>query len=113
MRGSGWPDGDPMKQSRWKYALAALALALSAVQASACEFDTDCSPGSKCVKPAGRVNGMCVGGQFPGNKYDRKPYSDPFDPNRTAGKTCLFGVECGPGNKCQMGLGTFGVCVRK
>ena len=77
--------------------IAALVLALSTVQAVACAFDTDCSPGSKCVKPAGRVNGMCTGGQFPGNKYDKNPYSDPFDPNRTAGKTCSFGVECGPG----------------
>jgi hypothetical protein len=69
---------------RLQWQIAALVLALSTVQAVACAFDTDCSPGSKCVKPAGRVNGMCTGGQFPGNKYDKNPYSDPFDPNRTA-----------------------------
>jgi hypothetical protein len=79
----------------------------------ACSFDTDCSPGSKCVKISGRVTGYCSGGQFPGNKYDQKPYTDPFDPNRTVGNTCSFGVECGPGNRCEMGLGTAGVCVRK
>lgn len=95
-----------------KFRLAALALVLSSIQGMACSFDTDCSPGSKCVKPSGHVLGMCVGGQFPGNKYDKKPYSDAFDPNRTAGKTCSFNIECGPGSHCQMGLGTTGVCVR-
>jgi hypothetical protein len=94
-------------------AFAVLALALSSAPALACAFDTDCSPGSKCVKPAGHVIGMCTGGQFPGNKYDKQPYTDPFDPNRSAGKTCSFNFDCGPGSQCQMGLGTSGVCVRK
>ena len=93
--------------------VAALAWALYGAQAMACAFNTDCSPGSKCVKPAGLVNGMCIGGEFPGNRYDQKPYHDPFDPNRTAGNTCTFNIECGPGNQCRMGLGIYGVCVRK
>ncbi len=102
-----------MIKIRAKFGFAAMALALSTVPAIACAFDTDCSPGSKCVKGAGQVIGMCTGGQFPGNRYDQKPYSDPFDPNRTAGKTCSFNIECGPGNHCQLGLGIYGVCVRK
>ncbi len=102
----------PMKKMLLKYGLAALAMALCSAQAMACAFDTDCSPGSKCVKPSGRVNGMCTGGTFPGNQYDQKPYSDPFDPNRTAGKTCSFNIECGSGNHCQKGLGIYGVCQR-
>lgn len=101
-----------MKNPSMKCMLAASVFALSIVQATACSFDTDCSPGSKCVKPGGRVVGMCTGGQFPGNRYDKKAYSDPFDPNRTAGKTCSFNIECGPGNHCAMGLGLYGVCVR-
>jgi hypothetical protein len=103
----------PVKRLGVQFRLAAMALALSSAQALACGFDTDCSPGSKCVKPAGRINGMCTGGQFPGNKYDKIPYSDPFDPNRTAGKTCSFSSECGPDSHCQKGLGIYGVCVRK
>ena len=95
-----------------KFLLAALISALSGMHAMACAFDTDCSAGSRCVKPAGRVIGMCTGGQFPGNRYDQKPYSDPFDPNRTAGNTCQFNIECGPGNHCAKGLASFGVCVR-
>lgn len=95
-----------------KFRIATSALVLSSIQALACSFDTDCSPGSKCVRPSGQVIGMCTGGQFPGNRYDKSPYRDPFDPNRTVGKTCSFNIECGPGNHCQMGLGTYGVCVR-
>jgi hypothetical protein len=102
-----------MKKISTKYKLAALALALSSTQAMTCALDTDCSPGSSCVKSSGHVIGMCAGGPFPGNKYDRKPYTDPADPNRTSGKTCSFNIECGPGSHCQMGSGTFGVCVSK
>jgi hypothetical protein len=97
----------------FKVRIAALALVFCSSQAFACAFDTDCSPGSKCVKPSGQVNGVCTGGNFPGNKYDQKPYADPFDPNRTAGKTCSFNLECGPGSRCALGLGIYGVCVRK
>ena len=95
------------------FGLAALALMLLSAAAMACAFDTDCSPGSKCVKPKGFVTGMCTGGQFPGNQHDQKPFHDPFDPNRTAGNTCSFNIQCGPKSHCQMGLGTYGVCVRQ
>src|SRR5271163_1929242 len=102
-----------MRKNSVKYGLAVLVLALFSVQAMACAFDTDCSPGSKCVKPSGKVIGLCTGGNFPGNKYDQKPYTDPFDPNRTAGNTCSFNIECGPGSHCNKGFGIYGVCVRK
>ena len=93
-------------------ALAIAGLIFSNAAAMACLFTTDCSPGSQCVKSSGQVLGMCTGGTFPGNRYDQKPYSSPFDPNRTVGKTCSFNVECGPGNHCAMGSGLYGVCVR-
>jgi hypothetical protein len=91
---------------------AAGAFVVSVTPARACLYDTDCAPASKCVKPSGRVVGMCTGGRFPGNQYDGNPYTDPFDPNRTAGKTCSFNLECGPGNHCAIGLGIYGVCTR-
>ena len=102
-----------MKRIGSKLWLAGFVLGLSVAQSMACAFDTDCSPGSKCVRASGQVIGVCTGGGFPGNKYDQKPYMDPFDPNRTVGKTCSFNVECGPGSKCALGLGIYGVCVRK
>ena len=74
-----------------------MALALSSAQAMACAFDTDCSPGSKCVKPSGRVNGMCTGGQFPGNKYDKQPYTDPFRPQPHCRKNLFLQHRLWPG----------------
>ena len=78
-----------------------------------CMFDTDCYPGSKCVKPSGSIYGVCAGGTFPGNTYDKKPVYDSLDPNEKVGATCTFDVDCGPGNRClKPGGAVYGVCVR-
>ncbi len=82
--------------------------------AFACSFDTDCGVGNKCVKKSGQIYGFCAGGMNPGNDNDRVPVRDPLDINRTAGKTCSFSTECGPGSKCLKGQGYIkGVCVRE
>lgn len=78
-----------------------------------CSFDTDCSPGSKCVKGRGQIYGVCAGGLFPGNKHDQRPVYSPLDPNRTYGNTCSFDTDCGPGSKCAKQQGAIeGVCLR-
>lgn len=80
----------------------------------ACSFDTDCQPGSKCVKERGQIYGVCMGGLFPGNTNDRQPVTAPLDPNQTTGNTCSFDVECGPGSKCVKNSGSInGVCLRR
>ena len=81
--------------------------------ARACEFDTDCDPGSKCVKPGGQIYGVCVGGISPGNSNDQRPVYDQLDPNGTVGNTCSFDTDCGPGSRCLKGGGSiYGTCVR-
>lgn len=81
--------------------------------ADACSFDTDCEIGSKCLKSSGSLYGVCVGGQWPGNRWDREPVYDPLDPNRTYGKTCQFNTDCGPGSVCAKTSGALnGVCLR-
>jgi len=79
----------------------------------ACSFDTDCSVGSKCLKASGQIYGFCAGGMNPGNNNDRTPVRDPLDINGTAGNTCGFNTDCGPGSTCLKQSGNInGVCVK-
>jgi hypothetical protein len=80
--------------------------------ALACSFDTDCSPGSKCVKAKGSLDGVCLGGTSPGNKNDSRPVYAPLDVNRTYGNTCAFNTDCGPGSVCVKQGGIDGVCMK-
>ncbi len=90
------------------------ALAFGVVSSAlACQFDTDCGVGSKCLKAAGQIYGICAGGMNPGNDSDRTPVHSPLDPNQTVGNTCNFNTDCGPGSRCLKGSGQIhGVCVR-
>jgi hypothetical protein len=92
--------------------LAALVLlALSTVQALACRSDVDCIGGAKCQKSQSSLYGICAGGRFPGNAYDRQPAKDTLDPYGTVGKTCTLDADCGLGNRCAKGSETSGVCL--
>jgi hypothetical protein len=96
-----------------RFAMGLLVLATTTSAAMACQFDTDCQVGSKCVKSRGSIYGVCAGGLFPGNSNDRVPVRDPLDVNQTVGNTCSFDIDCGPGSRCAKGLGAIdGVCVR-
>jgi len=93
--------------------VAAVAVLACASTAVACQFDTDCGVGSRCLKTSGQIYGICAGGMNPGNNSDRSPVYSPLDPNRTVGNTCGFDTDCGPGSKCLKGAGQIrGVCVR-
>jgi len=90
----------------------AICLALPGV-GIACQFDTDCGVGSKCLKSSGSIYGICAGGMNPGNNDDRTPVYDPLDPNRSVGNTCNWDTDCGPGSSCLKGASQIkGVCVR-
>ena len=90
-----------------------LVAALAAAPAGACEFDSDCAPGSRCVKRAGFAYGICLGGDQPGNDEDVNPPTDPLDPGGKVGTRCEFDSQCGPGNVCMKEPGSlYGACVR-
>ena len=89
-----------------------LALLLASTPAMACSFDTDCRPGSQCVKESGNIYGICTGGLSPGNANDRQPVSSPLDVNGTYGNTCSFDTDCGPGSRCVKDASIHGVCMR-
>ena len=80
--------------------------------ANACAFDTDCSPGSHCLKSQGDIYGICAGGHFPGNSNDDQPIYAPLDLNGTYGNTCSFDIDCGINSRCAKSAGHLdGVCV--
>ena len=89
-----------------------LTFSLLSVIANACTFDTDCHPGSQCVKAPGQIYGACVGGIAPGNKNDRQPVYSPLDVNKTYGNTCTFDTDCGPGSTCIKRGGIEGTCMK-
>jgi len=96
-----------------KTALIAIAIFVPSLS-FACMFNTDCSPGSKCIKSSGQLYGVCMGGISPGNSNDRVPVTNPLDVNGTTGNTCQFSVDCGPGSVCAKGSGSiYGVCLKK
>ena len=63
----------------------------------ACSGDSDCKPGSTCLKASGSITGLCVEGISPGNQSDQEA---PLDPNGTNGKACSFDTDCGTGSRC-------------
>jgi hypothetical protein len=88
-----------------------IALALAATESHACQFDTDCSVGSVCLKRGYNMYGVCAGGMQPGNSYDRIPTYNELQPQRNSGGTCQFDVQCGPGGSCvKSGFNMLGVC---
>jgi hypothetical protein len=97
----------------WKVVLTVLILSV-ATASLACQFDLDCSIGSKCLKQTGKLEGVCVTGTNPGNDNDKKPYRDPLDISKKVGDTCSFDLDCGIGNYCAKESGSLkGVCLKR
>lgn len=86
-------------------------VAVGPFSAFGCEFNTDCEPGSQCLKGAGSIYGVCAGGISPGNSNDQTPVEDPLDLEST-GNTCSFDLDCGINAKCvKSGYAIDGVCM--
>lgn len=77
----------------------------------ACMFDTDCQPGSACVKSGGNIYGFCMGGMYPGNMNDQQPAQDMLDITGKRGNTCQFDIDCGIGGRCVKDYGIYGTCM--
>lgn len=84
---------------------------VSVPSALACQFDTECMPGSSCVKSANGLFGVCAGGLSPGNANDRNP-PPRVDSSDKRGMPCSFDLECGIGGRCEKGTLVKGVCVK-
>jgi hypothetical protein len=90
-------------------AIVLMGMAISFSIANACQFNTDCDVGSKCIKRSGGLYGYCMGGMNPGNSYDREPATDI---RGGGGWTCSFNTDCDPGYMCAKS-GLQGVCVKR
>lgn len=77
----------------------------------ACQFNTDCNPGSQCLKSGYGMYGVCVGGTNPGNSNDQKPVYNSFNRDDRVGNTCNFDTQCGYGRRCvKSGYNLQGTC---
>lgn len=92
--------------------LIVLSSLMFASSANACRFDEDCAVGSKCLKAQFALEGVCAGGNDPGNDSDRRPYRNQMDTSGKVGNTCSFDTDCGVGNVCLKDMGSIkGVCL--
>ena len=83
--------------------------ALASGAAMACSFNTDCEIGSRCVKRSGELDGVCVGGLSPGNRYDSDPV---YERGSRRGYTCSFDTDCDIRQSCVKESGSIeGVCM--
>ena len=99
-----------------KISLITLLLMMFSTATLACMFNTDCEPGSRCVKSSGNYEGVCIGGISPGNRNDSAPMRDRpvTDLNETYGDTCSFNTDCGPGSMCLKERGSvYGTCIKR
>lgn len=80
-----------------------------ALTAYPCSSNLNCSIGAKCIKEAGSLYGVCVGGYQSGAPKDTgfKPRSD------KAGNSCTSTYQCGIGGKClKEGNSYRGTCTK-
>lgn len=83
-------------------------IGLLSIPSYACEKGTDCSFGSRCMKPKGEYLGHCIGGMRPGKLYDLNPAFNLEKPKE--GNTCENLGECGK-LKCVTYDSAIGVCL--
>ncbi len=102
-----------MKHPKFQAKCILLFIMIIATPAMACESDTDCLPGSQCLKASGSMYGMCTGGLSAGNSNDQQPVGPPSTGNRTWGNSCAFDVDCAPGTHCFREGSSEGFCMIK
>lgn len=89
-----------------------LLLLLLSAPAFACLTSADCEPGSRCLRPSGRLYGVCAGGLSPGDRYDRGAQQEPRRLRHgNEGATCSFNIDCWPNGVCYKEHGVYGVCL--
>ena len=86
---------------------------ITTTPAMACVSDTDCLPGSQCLKASGSMYGICTSGLSPDNSNDRQPVRDPSEGNRNYANTCSFDIDCSPGSHCSFQINSSdGLCMK-
>ena len=61
----------------------------------ACNLDTDCDIGNKCIRQPAEQYGVCAGGLDVGNDRNRGPEKPRIDVDGAEPKSCSSNQECG------------------
>ena len=80
----------------------------------ACNLDTDCDIGNKCIRQPAEQYGVCAGGLDVGNDRNRGPDKPRLDVDGVEPKSCSTNQDCGVSGVCYQEPGSVGgVCVKK
>ncbi len=77
----------------------------------ACQFDSECDLGYRCIDLGGDSYGWCVPVENPYNN-DLPPWGDHTEVSQdVSGKSCQVDIDCGYGGKCLIPSGSiYGDC---
>ena len=94
-------------------AMAAFGAGAVATAAPAGTFGTGYAPGGQYLRSSEPRYGVRVEGLFPRSSKNRNPVTIPFNSRRTFANNCRLDMNCGPGNRCLINAGLYGVCVKR
>jgi len=98
----------------FRLVLAALFASSFCAPVWACNLDSDCDLGNRCIRQPAEQYGVCAGGLDLGNDRNRGPDRPRLDVDGIEPKSCSSNQDCGVSGVCYQEAGSVGgVCVKR